>query len=80
VFCGTSFLMTKCQIVPITRDIIVSKDTYLGCLFVTWYKITVGFGYRTTGLTTTPIVKAPTFVCGLVYNISKYNLKKLLFL
>jgi Na+/glutamate symporter len=25
----------------------------------------VGFGYRTTGLATTPIVQAPTFVCGL---------------
>ncbi|MFY9565733.1 MAG: hypothetical protein WAQ29_05235 [Nitrososphaeraceae archaeon] len=26
---------------------------------------TVGFGYRTSGIATTPIVQAPTFVCGL---------------
>jgi hypothetical protein len=28
---------------------------------------TVGFGYRTSGIATTPIVQAPTFVCGLKY-------------
>ena len=25
----------------------------------------IGFGYRTAGIATTPIVQAPTFVCGL---------------
>jgi hypothetical protein len=29
------------------------------------YKQTVGFGYRKSGIATTPIVQAPTFVCGL---------------
>jgi hypothetical protein len=28
---------------------------------------TVGFGYRTPGIATTPVVQAPTFVCGLMY-------------
>ena len=28
---------------------------------------TVGFGYRTSGIATTPIVQAPTFVCGLTW-------------
>ena len=37
----------------------------------------VGFGYRTTGIATTPIVQAPTFVCGLLI-LWKYRLKKLM--
>ena len=30
---------------------------------------TVGFGYRTSGISTTPIVQAPAFVSGLVLYI-----------
>jgi hypothetical protein len=41
---------------------------------------TVGFGYRTAGIATTPIVQAPTFVCGLVfYTFSQNVLKKFTF-
>ena len=28
------------------------------------FECVVGFSYRTTGIATTPIVQAPTFVCG----------------
>jgi hypothetical protein len=39
---------------------------------------TVGFGYRTSGIATTPIVQAPTFVCGLNI-IFLLGLKKIMF-
>jgi hypothetical protein len=40
---------------------------------------TVGFGYRTSGIATTPIVQAPTFVCGLLSIFPWFRLKKITF-
>ena len=49
-----------------TRNVDERRNSNLTILFYLGeIHETVGFGYRTPGFATTPIVQAPTFVCGL---------------
>jgi hypothetical protein len=58
------------------------KDTYLDCLFVYCFKITVGFGYRTVGIATSPLTDAnragPYVSMWSVSIFSKLPLKRIL--